>query len=67
MHLALLPRAPLNFQEEGERAQAATAELQASVEALQEREAASEGQLQQALAAASEENRQLKEQLAVSI
>lgn len=54
-------------QEEGERAQSTAAELQASVDALQAREAASEGQLQQALAAASEENRQLKEQLAVRI
>ena len=52
-------------QEEGERAQAAAAELQASVEELQAREAASEGQLQQSLAAANEENRQLKDQLAV--
>ena len=52
-------------QEERDRAQACAAELQVSVEALQAREAASEGQLQQALAAATEENRQLKEQLAV--
>lgn len=35
------------------------------MEELQAREAASEGQLQQSLAAATEENRQLKEQLAV--
>lgn len=54
-------------QEEGERAQAAAAELQASVEELRAREAAGEGQLQQSLATATQENRQLKEQLAVRL
>ena len=59
-----LPSHPL--QEERNRLQQAVGELETSVEQLQQREAAGEGELRQQLGAATAENAQLKEQLAAA-
>ena len=54
------------LQEERDRLQQAVGELETSVEQLQQREAAGEGELRQQLGAATAENAQLKEQLAAA-
>lgn len=57
---------PACLQEERDRLQQAVGELEASVEQLQQREAAGEGELAQQLGVATAENAQLKEQLAAA-